>query len=236
MQKSSAYDLKRQFKEKQMGRPVNKRYFGVAGLENIKVRAKIGSNAEGDGYIVSQRSTRKFRVVVGANTGICTLVNKSTGALSANEMIINVVNDAGDTVQATKLYNRVAIVEGNQKIKWNFSSANDDGAVQVTDAKAVITIGTQPQDASVTAPDPATFTVVATVLPSRTLTYQWQIQQEGAGAWTNISGATSASYTTGATATGDGAGATDGDKFRVIVSAADADSVTSDAATLTVTE
>lgn len=104
----------------------------------------------------------------------------------------------------------------------------------------VITIGTQPQNASVTAPAAATFTVAATAsasTPTAVLGYQWQIQQEGAGAWADISGATSASYTTGATATGDGAGATDGDKYRVVVSVtnlSDVPTVTSDAATLTV--
>lgn len=97
-----------------------------------------------------------------------------------------------------------------------------------------ITIGTQPANQSVTAPAPATFSVTATRTGTGTLTYQWQVQQEGAGAWADVSGATSASYTTGATATGDGAGATDGDKYRVVVSLTGAESVTSDAATLTV--
>jgi hypothetical protein len=219
-----------------MGRPVNKKYFGVAGSANIKVRAKIGANAEGDGFIVSQRGTRKFKVTVGANTGICRLVNKSTGALGANEMIINVTTDAGDTVQATKLYNRLAQIEAGTenvaKVKWNFSASTTDGAVQVADAKAVITIGTQPADITVDLADDstATFTVVATVLPARTLSYQWQKQEGGAGAWANITGATSASYTTGELTIADDSG----DKYRVVVSAADADSVTSDAAELTV--
>lgn len=103
------------------------------------------------------------------------------------------------------------------------------------DPDPVITIGTQPSNASVTAPAAATFTVVATVTNGGALTYQWQVQQEGAGVWADISGATSTSYTTGATATGDGAGATDGDKFRVIVSAgAGATPVTSSEVTLTV--
>lgn len=99
-----------------MGRPINKRYFGSG--NQIKVRAKIGNNAEGDGFIVSQRSTNKFKVTVGANTGICKVVNKSNGELAANEMIINVMTDGGIMQQATKLYNRVAIVEGNHKVKW----------------------------------------------------------------------------------------------------------------------
>ena len=98
-----------------------------------------------------------------------------------------------------------------------------------------ITIGTQPANISVIAPATAEFSVAATRTGAGTLTYQWQIQQEGAGDWANISGATAATYTTGATAIGDGAGATDGDKYRVIVSLTGAESVTSTAATLTVT-
>jgi hypothetical protein len=98
-----------------------------------------------------------------------------------------------------------------------------------------ITIGTQPANISVIAPATAAFSVVATRTGAGTLTYQWQIQQEGAGTWADISGATAATYTTGATAIGDGAGATDGDKYRVIVSLTGAESVTSNAATLTVT-
>jgi hypothetical protein len=107
--------------------------------------------------------------------------------------------------------------------------AADDSVV----ADLAITIGTHPSNQSVTAPAPATFTVAATINGAVELTYQWQIQQEGAGAWADISGATSNSYTTGATATGDGAGATDGDKYRVVVSG-NGLTATSNAATLTV--
>lgn len=102
-------------------------------------------------------------------------------------------------------------------------------------ADLAITISAQPQNASVTAPATATFSVTATVNGAVGLTYQWQVQQEGTGAWANITGATAASYTTGATATGDGAGATDGDNYRVVITTADGGvSVTSNAASLTV--
>lgn len=107
--------------------------------------------------------------------------------------------------------------------------ASDDSTV----ADLVITIGTQPANQSVTAPAPATFSVVATVNGNSPLAYQWQVQQEGAGAWADIAGATLASYTTGATATGDAAGATDGDVYRVVITSGNA-SVTSSGATLTV--
>jgi hypothetical protein len=114
--------------------------------------------------------------------------------------------------------------------------ASITGDNDTLDPDPVISIGTQPQNASVVAPDPATFSVTATVTNGGVLAYQWQIQQEGAGAWANISGATSATYTTGATAVGDGAGATDGDAYRVVITAgAGATPVTSSAATLTVT-
>ena len=99
----------------------------------------------------------------------------------------------------------------------------------------VITIGTHPANITKTAPATATFTVVATANSTEVLTYQWQIQQEGAGAWADIAGATLASYTTGATATGDGAGATDGDKYRVVITAGTSGvQATSNVATLTV--
>ena len=81
-------------------------------------------------------------------------------------------------------------------------------------------ITAQPQNASVSAGETATFTVAAT--GSTPLTYQWMKNS------TNISGATSASYTTPATSSSD-----NGASFTVMVSNS-AGSITSNAATLTV--
>ena len=220
-----------------MGRPVNKRYFGNNAKNNIKVRAKIGANAEGDGFIVSQRGTRKFKVTVGANTGVCTLVNKDTGSLGNNEVIINVKNDAGTWQQVTKLFNRVAIVEGSTKIKWNFSTSTTDGAVEVDDVSEnqytkTITIGTQPTDQSVTAPAAATFTVAVSGITVADRRYQWQkAESTTPTTWADVTGATSATYTLDPTASGD-----NGDKYRVVVSSASnaAAPVTSNEVTLTV--
>jgi hypothetical protein len=94
-----------------------------------------------------------------------------------------------------------------------------------------ITIGTQPSNASVTDAQTATFSVSATVTYGATLTYQWQKQESGAGAWSNISGATSSSYTTGSITVA----ADNTDAYRVVVSATGATSVTSNSVTLTVT-
>ena len=134
-------------------------------------------------------------------------------------------------------YTTYTDAQGNTRNKAEtlvaFSSLTGDN--DTIDPDPVITIGTQPTNQSVTAPATATFTAAATATRGVAVSYQWQIQQEGTGSWANISGATGASYTTGATATGDGAGATDGDKYRVIVSAVGATPVTSNVATLTVT-
>lgn len=94
-----------------------------------------------------------------------------------------------------------------------------------------ITISVQPSDASAVDGSTATFSVTATRTGNGSLTYQWQKQESGAGAWANVSGATSASYTTGALTVADD----NTDKYRVIVSLVGAEFVTSNAATLTVT-
>ena len=88
-------------------------------------------------------------------------------------------------------------------------------------AGAAPSISTQPADRRVAAGQPATFTVVAT--GTQPLTYRWQ------RGGVDIPGATGASYTTAPTVPAD-----DGATFRVIVSNS-AGSVTSAAATLTVT-
>jgi hypothetical protein len=116
------------------------------------------------------------------------------------------------------------------------ATASDNGAlftVTVTNAYGSVTSGsatltvssppsitTQPASQSVTAGQTATFSVVAT--GTGTLTYQWL--KNG----TNVTGATSASYTTPATS-----GADNGSKFSVTVTNATG-STTSSAATLTV--
>ena len=214
-----------------MGRPINKRYFKSGPGNQIKVRAKIGANAEGDGFIVRQKGTNKFIVTVGANTGVCRVVNKNSGSLAANEMIINVLNDAGTYVQATKLYNRVAIVEGNQKIKWNFAADLTDGSVQVLDVEGpTLVIKTQPASKSVVEATNTSFTVSVTGVATADITYQWQ--QNNGVSWSNISGATTRTLSlTGVTL------AQTGYKYRVIVAATGAANspLTSAEATLTVT-
>lgn len=202
-----------------MGRPVNKRHFGHGTGNQIKVTFKTGGT-EYDGWIVKQTGSKRYQVTDGTHSATCYLVNKSVGGLDNGDMIVNVLTDAGVYQQATKLYNRVAIVEGDTKVAWNYAADQADGAVRITDADAslaqlTITLDTDlVQQLGVTEPDPITYTIVASGVGD--LAYQWQLDVGTTGTWTNITGATSASYTIDPTAN-----ATDnGNSLRVVVSSA----------------
>lgn len=99
-------------------------------------------------------------------------------------------------------------------------------ALSVAAASVVPVIVAQPIDTTVTAPGPATFSIVATGSPP--LAYQWQLSTNAGASYADIAGAATASYALPATAAAD-----NGHRFRVIVSNASG-SATSNGATLTV--
>ena len=79
----------------------------------------------------------------------------------------------------------------------NASETQADDSI-AADVAVTIAIGTQPADASVAVGDAMTLTVAATATPpgdASVLTYQWQ--KKSGNRYTNISGATSATYTVG---------------------------------------
>lgn len=126
--------------------------------------------------------------------------------------------------------------QGNvrNKVETLVAFAGDITSDAADDAVAgdrVITISVHPVSTSVVTGGTATFSVTAAVAPTTTLTYQWQKQEAGTRTWTNVSGATSASYTTDVLTVA----ADNGDKYRVVVGAADTRSINSNSATLTVT-
>ena len=117
-----------------MGRPINKKHIGD-GAGKIQVTAvRFASGAEVastvEAFIVSQRSTNKFRVTAGGTTEVVTLVNKNPGSLAASEMCINVVDSDGVSKQITKLRNRTFQVEGTSNAKWSRSSTGTSEAVE----------------------------------------------------------------------------------------------------------
>ena len=89
-------------------------------------------------------------------------------------------------------------------------------------------ITAQPTGQTVTEGTQAAFSVSATA-GSETPTYQWQQSTDNGGSWTDISGATEASYTTGTTTT-----SMSGYQYRCVVTGSGGVSVISKTATLTV--
>ena len=118
----------------------------------------------------------------------------------------------------------------NSGTKYECVVTNSLGSVTSNAATLTVAIPvgivSQPLSATVIAPATATFTVVATGTPAPT--YQWYIAAPGSNSFAAISGATSASYTSGTTTL-----ANSGLRYECIVSNV-AGSITSNAATLTV--
>lgn len=116
-------------------------------------------------------------------------------------------------------------VRGDDEAKADQWSPPSMPLVQSGGGDAFPQITDQPEDQSVTAPATASFVVAAAGTP--TPTYQWQRKGDN-NRYTDIAGATSATYTTPATTDAD-----NGADFRVVVTN-DQGSVTSSPANLTV--
>lgn len=132
------------------------------------------------------------------------------------------------------LYTTYTDSQGNVRNKAEVLVAMNEFAVDGTDNDTIapeITITIQPSDETAIETETETFSVTATRTGTGTLGYQWQKSDNDGTTWSNIVGATAAAYTTGALTVADD----DGDQYRVIVSLTGAESVTSDAAILTVT-
>ena len=125
-----------------MGRPVNKRNFGVVGADtgNITVNCKVGSAAASvKGMIISQRSRTKFNVndhpEQSGNSGICTLVDKPSTTLSADEMSIDAIIGGTTTHKnVKKLFNRTCTDFSDVRYTWSIS---DDSSVNIMTIVAI---------------------------------------------------------------------------------------------------
>jgi hypothetical protein len=129
-----------------MGRPINKRFIGE-GAGKVEVSryfftgaSEVKSTAT-PAYIVSQRSSRRYKVSDGTTTETLTLVNQEDGDLSAGEFAIDAILDDSTVVQVTKLHNRTISYEqanidllaedtndsvASAQIKYNLGEEDDD--------------------------------------------------------------------------------------------------------------
>jgi hypothetical protein len=92
-----------------MGRPIQSKVFGDVALPGFQfiITAKIPGEAAGEGYIVEQQGTSKYRVNVNGTEGVVFLVNTLTPAnLNDGEAFVAVTPFGGSTVAASKIMQR----------------------------------------------------------------------------------------------------------------------------------
>lgn len=125
-----------------MGRPLNKRFFGIDSNNNIKVQFNSGAGSVA-GYIIKQKGSKKFLCsdAGGTVTGICTLVDKDSANLLTGEMSMSVKLDDTTVDQVTKITAH-RITAGGVSYPWNFSTSTVDGAVQMEEAGTGTAAGT----------------------------------------------------------------------------------------------
>ncbi|QMV29707.1 tail assembly protein [Vibrio phage vB_VnaS-AQKL99] len=100
-----------------------------------------------------------------------------------------------------------------------------------TDRDIPFGIGVQPQNQTVALGRRATFTAKASGWKAGTDSVKWQLDPPGGAGWADIPGATSPTYTTDAVTAGD-----TGSRYRAVFTRASGGSVTTNAASLTVTQ
>jgi hypothetical protein len=135
-----------------MGRPLNKRLFGVEGVgptaggNEIKVNFH-NNTAVKEGYIVKQVGSKKFVCEEIETPGLftCTLTTgKLPAALVAGEMAISFKMDDEETYTVSKIAGRKVTLSApsgtgtnlydGKSVAWNFATSLVDGAAQVEEA------------------------------------------------------------------------------------------------------
>ena len=134
-------------------------FFGVVGgltgvaagaYPTVKIRVKIGANAEADGAIVRQKGSTKYLVTDGTNTGVCVLADLDDGSLTTNTMTITM--DEGDStpVRVSRLTNKWALDYSTPPVRYlaNFfdggSTAIKSGTrnePNTSDQQNIVTLG-----------------------------------------------------------------------------------------------
>ena len=117
-----------------MGRPINKKYFGVVGdntQPTIAIRYHDGS-ATRDGYILSQRGTNKFNCDSAAGSAkVCRLVNE-TAPNAEGECSLVGYADGGTAIILKKMFNRTAIDWNSNRYKWTVEDDSTQSLIRLT--------------------------------------------------------------------------------------------------------
>jgi len=187
---------------------------------NAAAGTAINLSAVGAGTADTLQLTAPTLFFVDANEATVA-ANKAKGITGAGWWLYRTYTDA----QSTTRHKAECLVS------MAVAAADSGDAEDTVTVDRAITISAQPQNLSVVDGEAATFSVTATATGTGNLAYQWQLSTNDGSTWANLSSATSATLAFETVALAD-----DGNKYRVIVSTAGAANVTSNTATLTVTE
>lgn len=110
-------------------------YYGVVGGNTslsstsypvVRVRVKIGSNSEADGYIITQKGSTKYLVSDGVNTGVCILVDKADSTLGSNEMTVTATLPDSTTIRLQRFTNKWGLDFSDNRYLLNFFATSDN--------------------------------------------------------------------------------------------------------------
>jgi autotransporter-associated beta strand protein len=168
-------------------------------------------------------------IVSGAGT-FCTSTTITASGGTGGTIYYQGTTSNGTSIATASSSQSISSV-GTQTYYFRARNANGcwgtQGSVNIT-INTPINIGTQPSNSTVTSPAATSFSVAS--VSGTSPTYQWELSTNSGGSWSQIIGATSASYSTGSTTT-----AMSGYQYRCVVSGASpCASLTSSVATLTV--
>ena len=133
-------DLERQHKEKTMGRPINKRFFGALGTNddpNIPISYHNGSTVT-ESYIVNQKGSNKFTVLdttasPDSNKVVYLTADGSTPNADGEAMIEgHITARDGESVRIVKLFNRTAIDAEGNRYKWALEDDSTSSVIVLT--------------------------------------------------------------------------------------------------------
>lgn len=216
---------------------------------------EIGGLTSGTTYYIIADGTRAYQLassLSNANAGTeitltavgdtatdtIQVLSSNVYGVDGNEMAANKTQEgaahAGWNKITTKTVGGVARTQVETLVALSKNAFSSTDAEDVVFEDFLITINTQPADDTSATGEAVTFTVVSTISGSGgTQAFQWALSTDGGSSFSNLSDAGVYSDTTTATlAISDNTGL-DTNQYRVTISATGADSVTSDAATLT---
>jgi hypothetical protein len=165
-----------------MGRPIQKDAFGDTAAPGLQfaITAKLPGEAVGEGYIVSQTGTSKYKVNINGTIGDVFLVNTITPAnLSDGEGFIAVTPFGGSTVAARKIMQKRVNVWNtpDQPIRSPSSSYvwSDDPAAQTGQADVGVSVAAGAGNIVTTSGDGFIFNQTVSATPYKTTfkTFGW---------------------------------------------------------------